>query len=147
MLPTLIRRRSQPSWDAAFDLWPDVFERALAPANRGDEPSAAYGVYPVDIHEDDQRIFVDAELPGFTKDQIEVTLEAGVLSISAQRDDAPKRPGTTHLAQRRYNRVHRRFSMPDTVDEQQVEATLEHGVLHLTLAKREEAQPRKIEVK
>ena len=147
MLPTLIRRRSVPFWDAAFDLWPDVFDRALQPANGDAESTAGYGLYPVDIHEDDEYIFVDAELPGFAKDRIEVTLENGVLSISAQRDDPPQRDGTTHLAQRRFTRVHRRFTMPETIDEQSVDATLEHGVLHLKLAKRPEAQPRKIEVK
>lgn len=147
MLPTLIHRRGRPFWDAAFDLWPQACEPRTEPSERGTESSARLGLYPVDIHEDDQHIVVEAEVPGFTKDQVQVTLDGGVLTISAERDVPGERAGTTHLAQRRYTRVHRRFSMPETVDEQQVEATLEHGVLRLQLAKRAEAQPRKIEVK
>ena len=147
MLPTLIHHRGRPFWDAAFDLWPQTCESRADAGERGTDSSARLGLYPVDIHEDDQHIFVEAEVPGFTKDQIQVTLESGVLTISAERDVPGEREGTTHLAQRRYTRVHRRFSMPETVDEQQVEATLEHGVLRLQLAKRAEAQPRKIEVK
>ena len=147
MLPTLMRRRSHPLLHAAFDPFPDFFDRALDRAGDAAETSDVYGAYPVDIHEDDTQIYVEAELPGFTSDQIDVTLDSGVLSIAAQRDEKPEREGTTHLAQRRFTRVNRRFSMPDSVDEQNVEAKLEHGVLHLTLAKRPEVQPRKIEVK
>ena len=143
MLPTLMRRRSHPLLSATFDPFPDFFDRAADDA----ETSDLYGVYPVDIHEDDTQIHVEAELPGFTREQIDVTLDGGVLSITAHRDEQPERPGTTHLAQRRFTRINRRFSMPDSLDEQNVEAKLEHGVLHLTLAKRPEVQPRKIEVK
>jgi len=148
MLPTLIRRRSRPFWDGTFDLLPDLFDRPIdRTCEAGNEASDVYGMYPVDIHEDDEHIYVEAELPGFTKDQINVTLEGGALSITAQRDDSAERKGTTHLAQRRFKRVNRRFSMPDTVDAQNVKAILEHGVLYLTLARRPESQPRKIEVK
>ncbi len=147
MLPTLMRRRSHPLLRASFDPFPDFFDSALDRAVDDAGTSDLHGVYPVDIHEDDTHIHVEAELPGFTSDQIDVTLESGVLSITAQRDEQPEREGTTHLSQRRFTRVNRRFSMPDSVDEQNVEAKLEHGVLHLTLAKRPEVQPRKIEVK
>jgi len=142
-----MRRGSHPLLQASFDPFPDFFDRALDRAVDAAEASDLYGAYPVDIHEDDTHIHVEAELPGFAADQVDVTLEGGVLSITAQRDERPERQGTTHLAQRRFTRVNRRFSMPDTVDEQNVEAKLEHGVLHLTLAKRPEVQPRKIEVK
>lgn len=147
MLPTLMRRRSHPLLRASFDPFPDFFDRALDRAVDDVQASDLYGVYPVDIHEDDTHIHVEAELPGFTREQIDVTLEGGVLSITAQRDDQPERQGKTHLAQRRFTRVNRRFSIPDSLDEQNVEAKLEQGVLHLTLAKRPEVQPRKIEVK
>ena len=147
MLPTLIRKRSRPFWDGAFGVFPDFFDRPLEHGDEADEASDVHGLYPVDIHEDDHGVYVEAELPGFTKDQVNVTLEGGALSITAQRDDSAERKGTTHLAQRRFKRVNRRFSMPDTIDEQNVEAKLEHGVLHLTLARRPELQPHKIEVK
>ena len=147
MVPTVIRKRNRPFWDGAFGVFPDFFDRPVEHGEEGDGPSSAYGLYPVDIHEDDHGVYVEAELPGFTKDQVNVTLEGGVLSITAQRDQTPEREGTTHLAQRRFRQVNRRFSMPDSVDQQKVEAKLEDGVLHLKLGKRADVLPRKIEVK
>jgi len=140
MLPTLIHRNARQILDSPFDR---MFDRA----GDGTESHGACGIYPVDIHEDANHIHVEAELPGFTKDQIELTLENGVLSISAQRDEQPKREGTTHLAQRRFTRINRRFTMPDSIDEKKVDATLKHGVLYLKLTKRDQVRPRKIEVK
>ena len=104
-------------------------------------------MYPVDIHEDDDAIHVDAELPGFTKDEIEITMEQGVLTISAQRKEEHQPKGEQHLSERQFRRVARSFRLPSAVDENGVEAQLKEGVLHLRLPKREEVKPRKISVK
>ena len=107
-------------------------------------PTAAY---PVDIHEDENHLYVEAEMPGFNRDDVNVTLENGLLTIAAERQEQPKREGETHLNERRYRRVQRSFTLPNTVDEDNVAAKLEDGVLKLTLNKKEEVKPRKIEVK
>jgi HSP20 family protein len=57
------------------------------------------------------------------------------------------KPRRNHLRERRYSRVARRFTLPDSVDDQKVDAKLSDGVLHLTLHKKAEVSPRKIEVK
>lgn len=127
--------------------------------NQG-QPMDNVGVYPVDIREDENHIFVEAEMPGFTKDQINITLENSVLTIQAQRSEkspnqgegqstgqSREKAGVRHLSERRYTRISRAFSLPNTVDENKVDAKLENGVLHLTLHKREEVKPRRIEVK
>jgi HSP20 family protein len=124
------------TWDNPFDMFWDRF--------LGDQ-EATEGAYPVDIHEDEQHVYVEAELPGFTKDQINVTLENGVLQIAAERK--AETHGQTHLNERRITKVTRRFSIPNTVDDQKVQARLDSGVLHLTLQKRDEVLPRRIEVK
>jgi HSP20 family protein len=90
-------------------------------------------------------VFVDAELPGFRKDEIDLTLEGGVLTITAERKQEPKK--TEHLTERRYTRVQRSFALPTSVDESAVDAKLEGGVLKLKLAKHDEVKPHKIEVK
>lgn len=145
MLPTLSRRPGKLIWDNPFDLV-NEFNRAL---RRGweEEGDSAVGAYPVDIHEDDDHIFVEAELPGFTKDDVEVTLEKGVLRIIAQRKVEEKKKGETHLAERQFTRVARAFTLPNTVDETNVDAKLTDGVLHLTLYKHQEVKPSKIQVK
>ena len=140
MLHTLIHRGRTSPFDALREQFDQLFERDA-------ESYGLYGAYPVDIREDDNHVYVDAEMPGFTAAQVNVTLEDGVLTIEAQRDEKEQTDGTTHLRQRRYSRINRRFTLPNTVDEDKVGAKLEHGVLHLTLTKREEVRPRKIEVK
>ncbi len=143
MLPTLRRT----GWiDSPFDALDREFGRALRRAWNDDEGNALTGAYPVDIREDDDHVYVDAEMPGFTKDQISVTLENGILQLAGQRK-AETAKGQQHLTERRFLRVARAFTMPTPVDENRCEAKLQDGVLHLTFAKREEVKPRKIEVK
>jgi HSP20 family protein len=105
------------------------------------------GSYPVDIHEDESHVYVDAEMPGFTKDEIEVTLGKGVLHLSAERktEDRSKK-GEPHLVERRFTRIARSFTLPIEVNESSVQARVSDGVLHLVLNKPEEVKPRKIVV-
>lgn len=144
MLPTIIRRGT--GLDSPWDLFREM-EQAWNGREAADGQGAC-GNYPVDIHEDDNHIYVEAEVPGFKPGEVDVTLEKGVLSITAERKfDEQQQGRTTHLQQRRYTRISRRFALPETVDENKVNAKLTDGVLHLTLTKREEVKPRKIEVK
>ena len=105
--------------------------------------------YAVDVREDNDHIYVEAELPGFKKDEVDVTLENQILTISAERREGgstdPK-SGEHLLHERRYTRFLRSFTLPPTVDEQTVNAKLADGVLTVTLNKREESKPRKIAV-
>lgn len=105
--------------------------------------------YAVDIREDADHIYVDAELPGFKKDEIEVTLENQTLTISAERKSEKKKEGNgeqTLLHERRHARYLRSFTLPPTVNEQKCDAKLVDGVLQLTLNKREETKPKRITV-
>lgn len=110
-----------------------------------DTDESGVGAYPVDIREDDENLYVDAELPGFRKEEVQVTLEKGLLNIRAERK-AEEFSGTRHLDERRFNRVNRRFTLPADIDETQVEARFENGLLHLKLQKTAETQPRKIDI-
>src|SRR5687768_6083877 len=108
--------------------------------------------YAVDVREDGDHIYVEAELPGFKKDEIDITLENQTLTISAERREERDgngdgaRKGEHLLRERRYTRFLRSFTLPPTVDEQSVNAKLSDGVLTITLNKREETKPRKISV-
>lgn len=114
-----------------------------ASENGGDTVS-----YPVDIRETEEAFHVDAELPGFRRDEVEINFQDGILAITAERkEDQDKSQGESRLRERRYRKTARHFRIPATVDSDRVEAHLEDGVLHVTLPKREEVKPRKIEVK
>ena len=141
MLPTL--RRS------VFDFPFAAIDRDFDKIVRGwfGEANGRTGVYPVDIHEDADNVYVEAELPGFNKEDVNVTLEDGVLTITAQRRAREDREESqTHLRERRITQVMRSFTLPSTVNEGQVEAALQDGVLKVTLHKREESKPRRINV-
>ncbi|MEM7624517.1 MAG: Hsp20/alpha crystallin family protein [Planctomycetota bacterium] len=142
MLPTIRRTFDNPfqalrEFDrVANRLW-DTVEEGVGTAT-----------FPVDIREEDDHLIVDAELPGFAKNEIDVSVEQGVLSIEAQRETAEaKTDAKVHLNERRYTHLSRRFSLPNAYDTTAVDATLADGVLTLKLAKREESKPRKVEVK
>jgi HSP20 family protein len=122
--------------------WDQLMNRLWQEGGPDDGP----GSYPVDIDEDEKHIYVAAELPGFTRDEIDVSLQAGVLTISAQRKVEPTER-TKHVTERRYTRVQRSFTLPESVDEEKVDAKLDSGVLQITLNKRPDAQRRKITVK
>ena len=123
---------------------------------RGNEAGAVLAPYGVDVREDQDHIYVEAELPGFKKEEVDITLENSLLTITAQRTEEnangnggpqqAKPKGDYLLKERRYNRFQRSFTLPPTVDEQSVNAKLEHGVLTIVLNKREESKPRKISV-
>jgi HSP20 family protein len=110
-----------------------------------------FAPYAVDVREDADHIYVDAELPGFRKEDVDITLENQTLTISAERkSETRKEPGKEGgdllLHERRYNRFLRSFTLPPTVNEQSVKASLQDGVLTIVLSKREETKPRKIQV-
>ena len=140
MLPTILRRNGRP-----VSLFDEDLGRLLGvqwPASKDD----LVAQYPVDIHEDENHIYVDAELPGFEKNEVDVTIENGVLTITAERkSETPK--GEKHLNERRYTRVGRSFTVPNTIDPEKVDATLTNGLLKLVLHKHEQVKPRRISLK
>ena len=105
--------------------------------------------YAVDVREDADHFYVEAELPGFSKEDVDITLENQMLTIAAERKsekEEKSKKGELLLHERRYNRFLRSFTLPPTVDEQTVNAKLDNGILTITLNKREETKPRKIQV-
>jgi HSP20 family protein len=124
-----------------------VFNRWLGGRENGTQALAPYGV---DIREDGDHFYVEAELPGFKKEEIDITLENQTLTISAERryenKPADGNKGELLLHERRYSRFLRSFTLPPTVDEGSVNAKLADGVLTVTINKREETKPRKIKV-
>ncbi len=91
---------------------------------------------------------IEAEMPGFKCNEIDVNVENGVLTIKAERSSKDVSDGKNrHLSERRFTRVQRAFSLPRTVDGSEVDASLNDGILTLTLKKSEESKPRKIEIR
>ncbi|MGA3067039.1 MAG: Hsp20/alpha crystallin family protein [Tepidisphaeraceae bacterium] len=146
-LPTLVHRGIDPQ-----ELAQREFDGMLGRLFGGRAFDGGVGLAPygVDVREDGDHLYVEAELPGFTKDEVDVNLENQTLTITAQHkeetDNKAKEKGEWLLRERRYTRFQRSFTLPPTVDAQTVQAKLSDGVLRITLNKREETKPRRITV-
>jgi HSP20 family molecular chaperone IbpA len=166
--------------------------------------------YGVDIREDEDHVYIEADLPGFRKEDVDISIEDGVLTITAERREEVERPapgatdqdqpqaagqdqsraqvaapaqgaspaqgaapapagqqrqegrqmqpaqgrqiqarqpqGNYLLRERRVQRFVRSFTLPPNVDESNIQATLENGVLRITLNKRQESKARRVKV-
>lgn len=85
------------------------------------------------------------DAPGVAREDVKLTYHQGELRISAERK-APERASGQN-DQRRYGKAVYTLSLPETIDPDTINASLEQGVLHVTVAKKPEAQPKRIEVK
>jgi HSP20 family protein len=147
MLPTRVQRGIDP-----FELAQREFDSMLGRfvGSRLADDGGALAPYAVDVREDGDHLYVEAELPGFKKDEVDINVENQMLTISAEHKeetgDNKKDKGEFHLRERRYTRFQRSFTLPQTVDTQSVQAKLNDGILTITLRKREETKPRKISV-
>ena len=102
---------------------------------------------PVDIFEDEHNITLQAEIPGVKEQDLNVTLENNVLTITGERkfrDEEQK--DNFHRIERRYGKFTRSFTLPTSVDSQTVNATFENGVLSITLPKHEAFKTKQIKI-
>ena len=102
---------------------------------------------PVDIFEDSTGITVQADMPGVSKDRLEVHIENDTLSIDGTADIPMSEGMEAIYADIRYTHYQRSFSLSRELDGDKVDASLKDGVLTLRIPKREQYQPRKIEVR
>jgi len=187
-LPVRVARgQSSDSYELARNDFNTMLSRLFGENQDAGLPSLSN--FGVDIREENDRIIVEADLPGFQKDDIDITLEDGTLTIMAEHREEvaeppeagngnrrqeeqrqgsqqaqPQAQGQTEqnqqqsqrqrrqqqgeylLRERRVQRVVRSFTLPANVDEKNVEARLENGVLKIILQKREDAKPRRVKV-
>src|SRR5438046_2784753 len=101
-----------------------------------------------DITEDDKEYLIKAELPEMKKEEVKVTVENGVLTISGERKfEQEEKKKKYHRVERGYGTFMRSFTLPDDADFNKVNAQFKNGVLMVHVPKSERAQPKQIEVK
>ena len=101
----------------------------------------------LDVFEDKDNLFVKVELPGMKKEQIDISLHDGSLSISGERKGESKHEeAEVYRAERFYGRFQRTVTLPTAVAADKVKAQYKDGILTITLPKTEEAKPKHIEV-
>ena len=101
----------------------------------------------VDIKEDAQQFVIEADIPGVKPEEIDVSMEGGVLTIKGEKraENKTEKEGYKRV-ERTYGSFYRRFSLPDTADADAISAKSKHGVLEIVIPKREAVKPKKIDV-
>ncbi|MEA3189306.1 MAG: hypothetical protein QOD99_3136 [Chthoniobacter sp.] len=101
----------------------------------------------LDVHQDKDNVFVKCELPGFKKEEIDISLHDGMLTISGERKrETEQKEGESFRTERFFGKFHRSVSLPTAVNSGAVKAGYKDGILTVTLPKAEEAKPKQIEV-
>jgi HSP20 family protein len=101
----------------------------------------------VDIREEDQRFVILADIPGVEPKEIEISADKGVLSIKgARKSENKEENGKLTRVERSSGAFLRTFSLPDSVDAEGISAVGRHGVLEVSIPKKPQVAPRKIEV-
>jgi HSP20 family protein len=141
----------------AINRW-DPFREAVVLQNRvnsifrdlqeGQEAAAATSFVPaVDIYEDTQKVVLKIEAPGIDEKDLDIRVENHTLTVKGERKfDAEEKQQNFHRIERRYGSFFRAFTLPTTVDTENIKADYKAGVLSLQLSKKAEAQPRQIKV-
>lgn len=106
------------------------------------------GGMALDISERDGRLVVRADLPGFDRDQIDVQIHKGVLTIRGERaTETESKDEKYYRRERRFGAVARSIALPGNITDEHVDASFENGVLTLTITQPEVARPKKVAIK
>lgn len=139
--------QSWPSFDRFSSLRDEldrIFDFAL--------PSRDSGLFggwtpALNVHDEKDKLVVNVELPGFRKEDINLSLHEGVLTVSGERkQERERKEGETFRSERHFGRFQRSVTLPASVNGSNVTATYKDGVLTIDLPKAEEAKPRQIAV-
>ena len=149
-------RRSPSVWDPMREMEEmqnrvaSLFGRTL-PLKREsgeEEITLTEWIPPVDIAEDDKEYSIKIELPGVNKEDLRVSVEGGVLSISGERKaEKEEKNKKYHRIERTYGSFARSFTLPEGTPTVKVSAEFKDGVLRVHLPKDEAAKPKSIDVK
>ncbi|ROL58096.1 Hsp20/alpha crystallin family protein [Bacteroidetes/Chlorobi group bacterium ChocPot_Mid] len=101
-----------------------------------------------DIKEDEKHIYITAEIPGISKENIKVTInDDNILQIRGEKKHEEKKENESYIRMERvFGEFTRSFVLPDNVKEDKIKAKFENGVLNITLEKVEPSKPKEIEV-
>ena len=116
--------------------------------NEGEEQVAAASFVPaVDIYEDEHTIVLKLEVPGIRQEDLDIRIENNTLTVRGERKfEKEEKEENFHRIERRYGTFFRAFTLPTTVDSENVKANYDSGVLKLELNKKAEARPKQIKI-
>ncbi|HSX58557.1 MAG TPA: Hsp20/alpha crystallin family protein [Tahibacter sp.] len=126
-----------------------AFERLFTP-DESDQSNVVTSQWTprVDIREEDKRFVILADIPGVDPNEIEIQMDKGILSIKGERksDVVEGNGGKLSRSERTHGVFYRRFALPDSADADGITASGKFGVLEISIPKRPESSPRRINI-
>lgn len=124
-----------------------LFSGSFSPVTSEESLAAGSFVPPVDVYEDEHGIQLKMEVPGIDEKDIDVRLENNLLTVRGERKlESETKEENYHRIERSYGNFTRSFTLPNTVNPEEVKASYAKGVLTIMLGKRAEARPKQIKV-
>ena len=144
---SIVRYHHWPRHAARQEQINHLFERFFDNGAANAAAEASQWVPRVDIREEAERFVILADLPGLEPDRIEIQMDKGVLSIKGQRQGEPAtEPSRYSRVERRQGAFQRDFHLPDSADAEGIVASGRNGVLEISIPKKAESTPRRIQV-
>ncbi len=127
-----------------LDRW---FENPLLGFGDETQPFRSGWMPALDVYEDKENFVLKAEMPGMRKEDIDISLHEGVVTISGERkEENKKEESDVYRSERFFGRFQRSFALPTSVNAEKVAANYKDGILTVTLPKTEEAKPKQIPI-
>jgi HSP20 family protein len=124
-----------------------IFNYPFVVSGRAEDLGFAGAGPAIDIMEDQEAFYLTADLPGFSKDNIQLRYENRALTLSGERHPEEISGARCHRAESFNGKFQRSFTLPLDIDVEKIKAELKNGVLTITLPKQEASKPRQISVK
>jgi len=136
-------------WNLLNSLQRELYNPTFSNTDNDDASVATANWAPsVDISENEKEFTLLADIPGVNPDDIDISMEKGVLTVKGERSSETVDEGENYRrVERQSGQFYRRFTLPDSADADKIEAKSEHGVLRITIPKQEVSVSRRIEVK
>ena len=132
--------------EAMNRLLEDSFVRPSGDSQNGSSSSTMLAL-PLDIYDNGDALVVNANLPGFKPEDVNITVHGDTLTIQARSTENKEDKGKNYLVREtRYGSYARSVTLPSQIQSDKAEAQFDNGVLHLTLPKAEQSKPRQIKV-
>jgi HSP20 family protein len=133
-------------WSELFDLHSQM-DSLFGQVLDSGRPATQFAGLPVDIRQSDEGFTIEASVPGFRPEDVEVTVDNGVLTLRGEhREETDAGKGEYVRRERRMTSFYRQIGLPQDVRADDISATFENGVLSLQLPRMEKPQPKRIPV-
>ncbi len=124
-----------------------LFRDSYAPEGQDESLTTTSFAPAVDVYEDEHNVTLKIEVPGIDEKDIDIRVENNTLTVHGERKfEKDEKEDNYRRVERQYGSFTRTFTLPNTVDRDNVSATYDKGVLKITLAKKAEAKPKQIKV-